>query len=264
MEARENEHLKAVVGNDIEAKVVIEDLVQLLHKKRDPQRAPLRLPRITYIYFTNPSEIPSLLSPQFARTHSELRAEAQAFIPQNVPQIKKIEDEEKEKARLEMPDVEVVDEVHEEPEPQEAGPATDEPVLIDGHEPTEQQISAVKKIQAAYRRYRRNCEISAARKIQAAYRRYRRRCEALTRAFGRGLKAQKYAVFAQCLKNVYASNWQKTPYRTLYLWAIPQLVICLDRVAAIAHKFKDKTKRQLSKENHERLEELGRQMNNIK
>lgn len=245
METPDNfEYLVAVVGYDIKGK---EELVQLLHKGRDPQRvSPLRASRIRHIYFTNPSEIPRRLSSQTVpMVHSNPRATNAPAPWREASQIEKVGDEHK--ARLEEPDLEPVDDVLEEPESQELVPATDKPTLTYEHEPTEQ-------------------EILAAMKIQGAYRRYRQRCDAQTRALGKELKAQtENIVFAKCLKNVYASTWRKTPYRTLYLWALPRLVVCLDKAMAIAHEFKNKTKRQLSKDsNDERLEELGLQLNNIK
>lgn len=213
------DYLKAAVEYDNEAKVVIEDVVQLLHKRRDPLRSrPLRMSRIKDIYFTSLSEVPALLSTQFVEALSELHLETPAVIPRNVPQIEKVQ-------------------------PEVAPLAADEPALVNDHEPTEQEILAAKKIQATYRRY---C----------------RRREAQTRAFGRGLEAQKNRAFAMCVKNVDASKWGKTPYRTLYLWALPRLVVCLDRAVEIAHDFKVKTKRQFS-ENHERLEERGMQISKI-
>jgi len=234
VETYDGDYLKAAVAYDIEAKVVTEDVVQLLHKKRDPQRArPLRMSRIKDINFTSPSEVPSLLSTQLVVARSELRVDAPAFVPsRSVPQIEKVGDAQKGQAQgpnIEQESRELV---------------TDEPALIHGHEPTEQ-------------------EMSAAKKIQATYRKYRRRREELTRAFGRGLKAQKNTVFAKCLKNVYASNWGKTPYRTMYLWALPRLVVCLDKAMAIAHDFKTKTKVLLLKEGHDHLEELGKKTSQI-
>ena len=235
-----------VVDYDADAKVVIEDLVQLLHKKRDPQRLPpLRLPRIQHIHFLNPSEIPSLLAAQFVVARSDLRADVPVFVPRapRVPQTEGAKDEEK--TQVEEPEAEPAEEEnHEEPEPQELVP-TSEPVLSHEHEPTEE-------------------EILAAQKIQVAYRMYRKHHEAQTRAVGKGLKAQRNAIFIACLKNVYAFGWGRTPYRTLYLWALPRLVVCLDKAISVAHEFKSKTKGLLSKGNHERLEELGRQMTMIK
>ena len=238
-----DEYLKVMVEYDVEARVVIEDLVQLLHKQRS--RAPLlKLARIKHIHFTSPSEIPSLLASQLVVARSELRADVPAFVPRGggyVSQTEKAEDEEK--IQPEEPDVEPVDEVHE--EPQELAPAPNEPALIHEHEPTEQEISAAKKIQATYRTYRKHCDAQA-------------------HAIGRGLKAQRNTIFIACLKNAYASGWGRTPYRTLYLWALPRLIVCLDKVMAIAHEFKGKTKGLLLKVNHERLEELGNQTNRIK
>ena len=226
--------------------VVIEDLVQLLHKRRDPRRdPPLRLPRIKHIHFANPSEIPSLLVSQFVVVRSELRADGPASAPRAgyVSQTERAEDEEK--IRPEEPEVELVDEVHEELEPQGLAPAPDEPALVREHEPTEEDILAAKKIQATYRAYRK-------------------RRDAQARAMGRGLKAQRNTIFVKCLKNVHASKWGKTPYRALYLWALPRLIVCLDRAIAVAQEARDKTKDLLSKESHEHLEELAKQTRTTK
>lgn len=244
VEARPNEYLKVMVEYDAEARVVIEDLVQLLHKQRDPKQAPpLKLPRIKHVYYTSPSEIPRLLASQLVVARSDLHANAAAFIPRSsyVSQTEKVEDEEK--VQPDEPDVELADDAHE--EPQELPPALNEPVLIRSHEPTEDEISAVKKIQVTYRTYRE-------------------RRDALARAIGRGLQAQRNAIFIACLKNVYASGWGRTQYRTLYLWALPRLIVCLEKAMTIAHEFKGKTKDLLSKESHERLEELGKKTTEIK
>ena len=71
-----------MVEYDADAKVVIEDLVQLLHKQRSSHRAPpLRLPRIQNIHYVNPSEIPSLLAAQLVAARSDLRSNVPAFVP---------------------------------------------------------------------------------------------------------------------------------------------------------------------------------------
>jgi len=241
LQACDNEYLK-LVEYDADTKVVIEDLVQLLHKRRNPRRAPpLRLPRIQHIYFAHPSEIPSLLASHPVLVRSDLRADESTLAPRvgHAPiEVDKIEDEEK--AQPEEPEVDPVDEVRE--EPQELAPAPNEPALVHEHEPTGE-------------------EISAAEKIQAAYRTYRRHHEAQTRAIGKGSKAQRNTIFIACLRNVYAANWGRTPYRTLYLWALPRLVVCLDKAISIAHGFKGKTKGLLLKGH---LEEFAEQMNKIK
>ncbi|KAI9462690.1 hypothetical protein HD554DRAFT_2175805 [Boletus coccyginus] len=244
VQARDHEYLKVMVEYDTEAKVVVEDLVQLLNKQRDPRRAPppLGLPRIQHIHFANPSEIPSLLASQLVLARSDLRANAPVFAPRvgRALQLGKGEDEER--AQSEEPEVEPVDEVHE--EPQELASAPNQPALVREHEPTGE-------------------EISAAEKIQATYRTYRKHHEAQTRAIGKGLKAQRNTIFIACLKNVYAADWGRTPYRTLYLWALPHLIVSLDKAISIAHEFKSKTKGLLLKGNHEHLEELGKRTSRI-
>lgn len=226
--------------------VVIEDLVQLLHKRKGPKQAPpLRLSRINHVHFTSPSEIPSLLASQLVVVRSELRADVPSFVPRAgyVSQVERAEDEGN--IQPEEPEVEPIEEVQEEPEPQELALEPEEPALVREHEPSEEEISAVKKIQATYRTYRKHRD-------------------AQVRAVGRGLKAQQNTIFIACLKDVYASQWAKTTYRTLYLWALPRLVVCLDKAMAIAQEFKGRTKGLLSKESHERLEELAKQTTKIK
>ncbi|KAI9567009.1 hypothetical protein HD554DRAFT_2039900 [Boletus coccyginus] len=247
VQARNNaEYLKVMVEYDADAKVVIEDLVQLLHKQRDPLQAPppLRLPRIQHIHFANPSEIPSLLASQLVLARLDLRADAPALAPQvgRALQIGKTENEDEERAQSEEPEVDPVDEVHE--EPQDLASAANEPAVVREHEPTGE-------------------EISAAEKIQATYRTYRKHHEAQTRAIGRGLQAQRNTIFIACLKNVYAADWGRTPYRTLYLWALPRLIVCLDKSISIAHELKSKTKGLLLKGNHQHLEELVKQTSRI-
>ena len=242
--AREHRYLKPVVEYD--TGVVTEDLVQLLHKGRGPKQAPpLRLFQIKHIHFTSPSGIPSLLASQLVVVRSELRADVPSFVPRAgyVFQIERAEDEDD--IQPEEPEVEPMEEVHEEPEPQELTLEPEEPALIHEHEPTEEEISAVKKVQATYQTYRKHRD-------------------AQVRAVGRGLKAQRNTIFIACLKNVYASQWAKITYRTLYLWALPRLIVCLDKAMAIAQEFKGRTKGLLLEESHERLEELAKQTTKIK
>ncbi|KIJ21330.1 hypothetical protein PAXINDRAFT_164864 [Paxillus involutus ATCC 200175] len=240
--ARRNRYLKVMV--DYDENVVIEDLVHLVPKRWDP-RPPQISPRIKQILYENPKDIPNLLASQPAAARSDLRVDAQASViqPVYVSQTDVIEDP-RDDIQSEGPDssLDPVDEMHEEPE--ELAPVTDEPALICAHDPTEE-------------------ESSAAQKIQATYRRYRRRRDILARAVGSGMKGERNIVFIACLKNVYASSWQRSPYRNRYLWALPHLVVCLDKAIAIAHEFKGKTKGLLLKERHERLEELGRQRSEI-
>ena len=232
---------------DTEAGVVIQDLVQLLHERRDEKQVPpLRLPRIMDIRFRSPSEILSLLGCQFVVAFPGPRAGAELPVSDpragDVSQTERVEDEEK--IKPEEPAVEPVGEVHEEPEPQELAPASDEPAPIREHEATEREISAVKKIQATYRLYRQ-------------------RHDSRARAIG-GLRAQQNTIFMACLKNVLDSKWGKNPYRTLYLWALPRLLVCVDEAVVIAQGVKKKTKSLLLKESHERLEELGNQTTTMK
>lgn len=240
--AAPNEYLKVIVTYD--AGVITQDLVQLLHKRRTSRRPP-QLPRVTNIHYENPSDIPSLVAPQLVMARSTLRADAPAFVPQGgrSSQTEAAEEPRVEEPLPEEPEVEPVDEVYE--EPQDLPPVMNEPALIRAHEPTAE-------------------EVLAAETIQATYRTYCKRREARAHAVGSGLKAQRHKVFIACLKNVYASKWRRTPYRTLYLWALPHLVVCLDQAIDIAHKFKGKTKGLILSESHERLEELMKQTNMIK
>ena len=185
------------------------------------------------IHFTSSSDIPTLLAAQLVAARSELRADVPTFVPRAgyISQVEKVEDEEN--IQPEGPDVEPMEEFIE------------EPALIREYKPTEEEISAAKKIQATYRFYRKRRATRA-------------------RAIGGGLKAQRNTIFMACLKNVLDSKWGKTPYRTLYLWALPRLLVCIDRAIAIAHEVKGKTKNLLLKESHERLEELGNQTIMIK
>ena len=107
-------------------------------------------------------------------------------------------------------------------------------------------------------------EILAAEKIQAAYRTYRKHHEAQTCAIGRGPKAQRNTIFIACLKNVYAASWGRTPYRTLYLWALPHLVVCLDKAISIVNDFRSQTIGLFLKGNHKHLDELGKQASRVK
>lgn len=240
--AEPNDYLKVVVTYD--EGVVIQDLVQLLHKRRI-SRHHMRLPRLTHIHYENPLDIPSLVAPQLVTARSDLRADAPTFVPRggHTSQMEAAEELRVEEPLPEEPEAEPVDEVYE--EPQDLPPVTNEPALIRVHEPTEE-------------------EMSAAGAIQAAYRAYVKRREAQAHAVGRGLKAQTNTVFIACLKNVYAFNWKQNTYRTLYLWALPHLVVCLDKAIAIAHETKVKTKGLLLKESHERLEELIKRTTHVK
>ncbi|KAF8439470.1 hypothetical protein L210DRAFT_3480852 [Boletus edulis BED1] len=233
--AEPSDYLKVIVNYD--AGVVIQDLVQLLHKRRVGR--PVRLLRLTHIYYENPLDIPSLVAPQLVKARSNLRADAPTFTPRGVhtSHVEVAEEPAVEEPLPEEHEVKPVDEV--EKEPQDFPPATNEPALIRAHEFTVAETAAVATIQAAYRAY------------------YKRR-EAQARAIGRGLTAQRNAIFIECWRNVCAFNWKKTPYRTLYLWALPRLIVCLDKAISTAHEFKRKIKGLLLKADHERLEELGK------
>lgn len=242
--AEPNDYLKVIVGYDEGA--VIQDLVQLLHKRKsEVLRRPMRLPRLTHIHYENPLDVPSLVAPQLVTARSNLRVDVPAFVPRGAPssQMEAAEKPRVEESLPEEPEAEPLDEVYE--EPQDLPPVMNEPALIRAHEPTEE-------------------EMSAAGTVQAAYRTYVKRREAQTHAVGKGLKAQTNMVFIACLKNVYAFEWQQNIYRTLYLWALPRLVVCLDKAIAIAHESKGKIKSLLSKENHERLEELMKRTTHVK
>ncbi|KAF8139769.1 hypothetical protein EV363DRAFT_1310578 [Boletus edulis] len=233
--AEPSDYLKVIVNYD--AGVVIQDLVQLLHKRRVGR--PVRLLRLTHIYYENPLDIPSLVAPQLVKARSNLRADAPTFTPRGVhtSHVEVAEEPAVEEPLPEEHEAKPVDEV--EKEPQDLPPATNAPALIRAHEFTEAETAAVVTIQAAYRTY------------------YKRR-EAQARAIGRGLTAQRNAIFIECWRNVCAFNWKKTPYRTLYLWALPRLIVCLDKAISTAHEFKRKIKGLLLKADHERLEELGK------
>ena len=181
----------------------------------------------------SPSDIPTLLAAQLVAARSELRADVPTFVPRAgyISQVEKVEDEEN--IQPEGPDVEPMEEFIE------------EPALIREYKPTEEEISAAKKIQATYRTYRKHRDA--------------RVC-----AIGRGLKAQGNLIFIACLKNVYTYKWARTPYRTLYLWALPRLIVCLDKAVVIAQEVKAKTKNVLLKESHDRLEELAKRTTVIK
>ncbi|KIJ60080.1 hypothetical protein HYDPIDRAFT_117540 [Hydnomerulius pinastri MD-312] len=238
--ARRHDYLRVIVAYG--EKVVIEDLVQLVHKKKNP-RPPQISPRVKQILFEKTEDIPGLLASQLVVARSELRIGAPAFVPQVAYAPQAVEESHEgadDVAAYESLDQE--DEAHE--EPQELAPAADEPDLIREHESTEE-------------------EVAAARTIQAAYRKYRRHRDHLARSIGTGAKAERNTIFVACLKNVVASNWQRGWYSLRYLWALPHLVWCLDKAITVAHEHKAKTKGLLSKESHSRLEELGRQRSEI-
>ncbi|KIJ59804.1 hypothetical protein HYDPIDRAFT_118051 [Hydnomerulius pinastri MD-312] len=241
-------------------KVVIEDLVQLVHKKKNP-RPPQISPRVKQIVFEKAEDIPGLLAPQLVAARSELRVDAPAFVPQvaHPPQ--------------------AVEESHE-----DADDAAAEPDLLQEHENTEEEVAAARTIQAAYRKYRKHRdqadeaheepdlireqesteeEVAAARTIQVAYRKYRKHQDHLARTIRIGAKAERNTIFIACWKNVVVSKWQRGWYYLRYLWALPHLVWCLDKAITAAHEHKAKTKGLLSKESHARLEELGRQRSEI-
>ncbi|KIJ60090.1 hypothetical protein HYDPIDRAFT_99369 [Hydnomerulius pinastri MD-312] len=223
-------------------KVLIEDLVHLVHKKKDP-RPPQISPRVKQIVFEKAEDIPGLLASQLVVARSELRIDAPAFVPQVAYAPQAVEERHEgadDAAAYESLDQE--DEAHE--EPQDLAPVADEPDLIREHESTEE-------------------EVAAARTIQAAYRKYHKHRDHLARSIGTGDKAERNTIFIACLKNVVASKWQRSWYSLRYLWALPHIVLCLDKAITIAHKHKDKTKGLLSKESHSRLEELGRQRSEI-
>ncbi|KIJ60100.1 hypothetical protein HYDPIDRAFT_32524 [Hydnomerulius pinastri MD-312] len=237
--ARRHDYLRVILAYG--ENVVIEDLVQLVHKKNP--RPPQISPHVKQIVFEKAEDIPGLLASQLVAARSELRIGAPAFVHQVAYASQAVEEshEDADDAAANK-SLDQADEAHE--EPQELAPVADEPDLIREYESTEE-------------------EVAAARTIQAAYRKYRKHRDHLARSIGTGDKAERNTIFIACLKNVVASNWQRSWYSLRYLWALPHLVLCLDKGITVAYKHKDKTKGLLSKESHVRLEELVRQISEI-
>ncbi|KAG2034295.1 hypothetical protein BDR03DRAFT_1001630 [Suillus americanus] len=100
-------------------------------------------------------------------------------------------------------------------------------------------------------------EEEAARKIQGAYRRY------VIRRSSRAVNAEIDAIFMTCLKETQSSEWRLGYYNFLFLGPLPHLLVCLERGIALTRAAKAKTKGLLNKESHEKLEELGKQRNEI-
>lgn len=232
MHAHLDEYVKTIVEYDTGIKGVTMDLVELLHNPTLVSASP----RIKHIWFTDPSELPSLVVSPSAVARSNASRQMQPSATRSIQAPRREAPEQK---IQQEPKVELVKEVHE--EPQELAP--EEPML------TLEQVHVE--------------ETSAAVRIQAAYRGYSTRRET-TFPIVRESDTQRNAIFIICLQNLYASGWERTAYRNLYLWALPRLVVCLDRVIGIAHEFKDKTKRSYSESSDERLEQVKKQMDMIR
>ncbi|KIJ60092.1 hypothetical protein HYDPIDRAFT_32519 [Hydnomerulius pinastri MD-312] len=237
--AKRHQYLEVMLAYD--EGVVIEDLVHLVQKRKVP-RAPQISPRIKQIVFEKPEEIPNLLASQLVAARSDLRVEAPTFVPQRayIPEAVVADSREEDIQEEEREEVlDQADETHEQPHGLTL--LTNEPELIREHKSTEEEISAAHKIQAVYRKYR----------------------DQKARSIGTGATAQRNTLFIACLRNVFSYNWQRGWYSPRYLWALPHLVLCLDKAITIAHEHKAKTKGLLSEESHSRLEELGRQRSEI-
>ncbi|KAH7884002.1 hypothetical protein F5I97DRAFT_1631620 [Phlebopus sp. FC_14] len=234
--------LQAILSYD--RHVVTEDLVHLVHRS-EAHKTRILSPRIKQIVYSGVEEIFGVLSLHLTAARSDLRVNAPVFVPRPGHTLQ---------ASL-AEDHQVDDNVHisgEQPEDKELNLVDDE--LKEGHvaQDTEEPSSLVDGPSER--------EVEAARVLQT---KYRERKELLRRSARTGVKAERYAIFEACLKQVQSSKWGPSPYRRLYLGPLPHLLLGLDKGIEAARTVKDKNKKCLTVEGNERLEEIGRQLSAI-
>ncbi|KAG0703072.1 hypothetical protein DFH29DRAFT_804090 [Suillus ampliporus] len=224
---RLNGYLRAVL--DFDNTNAGSDLVHLVHKMRQSTGTS----SLRQLFYEKASEIPYLLSSHTVAAQSTLRVEAATFVPHMQRPKDDVEIHQDEKENLE-------------PTPQESDgeevDGKDVPMGMDTEAtddlPSEEENRAARKIQNAYRRYRKHRSSPA-------------------------VDAEIDAIFKTCLKETQSSGWRPGYYRLRFLGPLPHLLVCLERGIALTHVAKEKTKRLLNKESHEKLEKLGRQMSEI-
>ncbi|KAG1738617.1 uncharacterized protein EDB91DRAFT_1249139 [Suillus paluster] len=231
------------------------DLVHLVHKMT-PQ--PTRISSVRQLFYERASEIPYLLSSHTVAAQSALRVEAATFVPRVQRPKDDVEIHQDHKEKLE-PTPQESD--GEEAEGEEAILVYVDTEAIDGMENMEQAVTSL-DLQDESLRFNgpSKDEDDAARKIQDVYRRYHRYRSSPT------VDAETEAIFMTCLKETRSPRWHPGYYRLLFLGPLPHLLVCLERGITLTHAAKEKTKRllnKLDKESHEKLEELGRQTNEI-
>lgn len=227
------QYLRVVVEYDEEH--AIPNLVHLVRKGTSLRTSNFAMGRrIEQLSYSQLDEIPARFASPLTSARSSLRVDAPAFVPRLA--------------------------TSSQPKPDHVAPSTGiEPAKA--HEPARdvegtpsdngQAIAAV------------NEEESAARWIQRVYRRYRQKQKQwLERTT---LEAERSAIFINCLKHVQTRGFARGLYRLLYLGPLPHLLLALKKGISFATSVKATTKIPglLSREGHERLEELGRQSSEI-
>ncbi|KAG1889225.1 hypothetical protein F4604DRAFT_1612723 [Suillus subluteus] len=244
-------YLRALVAFD--NNMGASNLVHLIHKTMDQR---VRVYPIRRLLYEKVIEIPHFLSSYAVIAQSTLRMDAPAFVPRlehskDRPEV--VQHDEKEKP---------------EPQPQEfeGEEEKEEDVVVNADAETRDALEtldeAVTSLAPDFDESLRSNgpsveEEEAARKIQNAYRRY------VVRRSSRAVNAEIDAIFMTCLKETQSSEWRPGYYNFLFLGPLPHLLVCLERGIALTRAAKAKTKGLLNKESHEKLEELGKQRNEI-
>ncbi|KAG1738629.1 uncharacterized protein EDB91DRAFT_1347576 [Suillus paluster] len=223
------------------------DLVHLVHKMT-PQ--PTRISSVRQLLYDKPSEIPYLLSSHTVAAQSTPRVEVATFV-----------------SRIQRPEDDV--EIHQdqkenlEPTPQESDGEEaegEEDISVDvdteATDDIENMEQAVASLDAVLDESLRSNRLSEEQesKIQNVYRRYLRHFSSPA------LDAETEAIFMTCLKETQSSGWSPGGYRLLFLGPLPHVLVCLERGITLTYAAKEKAKRLLNKESHEKLEELGKQI----
>ncbi|KAH7911824.1 hypothetical protein BJ138DRAFT_1005801 [Hygrophoropsis aurantiaca] len=247
--------LRAIVHYQNYWQVSVNDLVHLVceGKTASTWRAVEHVEKLTY---ANAEEIPSLLAKHLAAARSNLRPEAPAFVPVmglqgqtqwgHIIGLTEGSNRDGTQTPIEDDDAAVVDD-EAFPDGQEIqidrvadrdsfAHAVDE-TMVQSNIPTEEETQAAGILQTIYRR----------------------RLDRRSRSARAALDEERHAFFEECLKQVKSTEWAPSYYRLLYLGPLPHLLLCLERAVAILHDTKRKIKGRLTKNNYDRLEELGKQ-----
>jgi hypothetical protein len=231
----------------------VNNLVHLVHKIPNKQTRVYIVRRLVYEKVV---EIPHLLSSYVVIAQSTLRVEAPAFVPRlgrSKEQPEAMQHDEKEIMEPQPEEFEGEEEKEEDvtanadTETRDTLESLDEAVTSLAPDFDESLRSNVPSVE----------EEEAARNIQNVYRRY------VGRRSSRAVNAEIDVIFMACLKETQSSGWRSGYYNLLFLGPLPHLLLCLERGIALTRAAKTKTKGLLNKESHEKLEELGKQRNEI-
>ncbi|KAG2091484.1 uncharacterized protein F5147DRAFT_822994 [Suillus discolor] len=232
----------------------VSNLVHLVHKTMSQHDRGYVVRRLVYEKIV---EIPHLLLSYAVIAQSTLRVEAPAFVPRighSKDQAEVVQHDEKEITEPQPQEFDGEEEKEEEDittnvdtETRDTSESVDEAVTSLAPDFDESLRSNGPSVE----------EQKAACNIQNAYRRY------VGRRSSRAVNAEIDAIFTTCLKEMRSSECRPGYYQLLFLGPLPHLLVCLERGISLTHTAKAKMKGLLNKESHEKLEELGKQRNEI-